>query len=536
MLRSWSLIVSLLVAVGLAGPVQAQGFPSKNLTVVVSIGAGTGMDIVARLYAEKLAAVLGKPVVVENKPGAATMLAATQVAQSPPDGHTLVVLTSSALAINQWLYKQINYNPDADFTPISLYVKSPLILVVNPDLPIKSVPEFIAHAKKASPPMSYVSVGAGGFQHITMEFAKQRFGFEANHVPYRNTGQSVADLIAGHVNTGFVEAGASIPAIKDGKLRALAVSSSTELPLLPGVPPFARAAGVPDFESVSCEVGYAGREDRIEGQSVVHMTGRLQDKVALVAGAGCVGPGWGNGRAIAVRFAQEDAKVFAVDKNSDAMKETLDRVAEFGGTIRQHTCDVTDSGSVKSMIDACMAAFGRVDILVNNVGGSAAGGPVELSEEAFDAQIDYNLKSVFLACKHVIPIMEKQGGGSIINLASTSGLRWTGSPQIGYATSKAAVIHLTHVVAVQYANKGIRVNTVIPGQLHTPMVEVRLAKQRTGGDVDKLLASRVKRVPVGFVGDGRDTANAALFLASDEARFVTGIEIVVDGGMIARCD
>jgi hypothetical protein len=266
------------------------------------------------------------------------------------------------------------------------------------------------------------------------------------------------------------------------------------------------------------------------------MPGRLQDKVALVTGAGCVGPGWGNGRATAVLFAQEGAKLFAADKNLDAMKETLERVAEFGGAIRTHACDVTDGSAVQSMIDACVAAFGRIDVLVNNVGGSAAGGPVELSEEAFDAQLDYNLKSVFLTCKHVLPIMEKQGGGAIVNLASTSGLRWTGSAQVGYATSKAAVMQFSRVVAVQYANKGIRVNTVVPGQLHTPMVEARLAKQRTGGDVEKLLQSRVARIPLGFMGDGRDTAYAALFLASDEARFVTGTEIVVDGGMVARCD
>lgn len=266
------------------------------------------------------------------------------------------------------------------------------------------------------------------------------------------------------------------------------------------------------------------------------MTGRLQDKVALVTGAGCVGPGWGNGRATAVRFAQEGAKIFAVDLHGDAMKETLERVADFGGTIRSHECDVTDAKSVAAMVEACMAAFGRIDILVNNVGGSAAGGPVELSEEGFDRQLDYNLKSVFLTCKHVIPIMERQGGGAIVNLASTSGLRWTGSAQIGYATSKAAVIQFGKVVAVQYANKGIRVNTVVPGQLHTPMVEVRLAGQRAGGDVEKLLQSRVARIPLGFMGDGRDTANAALFLASDEARFVTGTEIIVDGGMVARCD
>jgi len=262
----------------------------------------------------------------------------------------------------------------------------------------------------------------------------------------------------------------------------------------------------------------------------------LQDKVALVTGAGCIGPGWGNGRATAVLFAREGAKVFAVDRSSAAMKETLDRVTEFGGAIKTHECDVTDNAAVKAMIEACFAAFGRIDVLVNNVGGSAAGGPVELSEEAWDAQIDSNLKSVFLTCKHVLPVMERQSGGAIVNLASTSGLRWTGSPQVGYAASKAGVIQLSRVVAVQYANKGIRVNTVVPGQLHTPMVEARLATQRAGGDVEKLLKSRVERIPQGFMGDGRDTANAALFLASDEARFVTGTEIIVDGGMVARCD
>ena len=199
-------------------------------------------------------------------------------------------------------------------------------------------------------------------------------------------------------------------------------------------------------------------------------------------------------------------------------------------------CDVMDAESVRAMVEACMTAYGRIDILVNNVGGSAAGGPVELSEEAWDAQIAFNLKSVFLTCKHVLPIMERQGGGAIVNLASTSGLRWTGAAQVGYASTKAGVIQLTRVVAVQYAKKGIRANTVIPGQMHTPMVEVRLAKQRAGGDVDALLKQRVARIPLGFMGDGRDTANAALYLASDEARFVTGTEIIVDGGMSARCD
>ena len=247
-------IIALLAVLGLQAPAQAQ-YPQRNITIVLPLGAGSGMDVVVRLYAEKLAAVLGKAVIVENKPGAATMLAAQTVATAPPDGHTLVVLTSGALSINQWLYKQLAYSPENDFVPICLYVKSPLILVVNPtNVPVKTVPEFIAYAKKANPPLKYASVGAGAFQHISMEFAKQRFGFEAQHVPYRQTTQSVTDLVAGHIDTGFVEAGASLGVIKEGKLRALAVSSTTPLPLLPEVPPFSVASGAADFEAVSWHV------------------------------------------------------------------------------------------------------------------------------------------------------------------------------------------------------------------------------------------------------------------------------------------
>jgi NAD(P)-dependent dehydrogenase (short-subunit alcohol dehydrogenase family) len=266
------------------------------------------------------------------------------------------------------------------------------------------------------------------------------------------------------------------------------------------------------------------------------MAGRLQDKVAIITGAGCVGPGWGNGRAAAVMFAREGAKIFAVDKNAAAMEETVAHIGECGGTVVTALCDVTAGASVAAMVKAAREKFGRIDILVNNVGGSAPGGPAEMSEEVWDGQVAFNLRSVFLTCKHVIPIMQGQGGGAIVNTASTSGIRFTGSPQVGYAATKAGVIQLTRVVAVQYAPHGIRANTVVPGQMHTPMVEARLAKQRTGGDVESLLASRVARIPLGFMGDGRDTAAAALFLASDEARFVTGTEIVVDGGMSARCD
>ena len=273
------------------------------------------------------------------------------------------------------------------------------------------------------------------------------------------------------------------------------------------------------------------------GQGGKIMSGRLQDSIAIVTGAGCVGPGWGNGRATAVRFAEEGAKIFAVDRDLDSVAETVERVKAAGGEIvtasmrrhrqclgRRHGDGLRRSASAASTCWSTMSA------------ARPHGGPVEMAEEVWDAQVDFNLKSVFLTCKHVLPVMEKQKSGAIVNVASTSGIRFTGAFQVGYAATKAGVIQLSRVVAVQYAAKGIRVNTVVPGQLHTPMVEARLAKQRAGGDVEALLAQRLERIPAGFMGDGRDTANAALFLASDEARFVTGTEIVVDGGMTVRCD
>ncbi|WP_018906891.1 SDR family NAD(P)-dependent oxidoreductase [Variovorax paradoxus] len=266
------------------------------------------------------------------------------------------------------------------------------------------------------------------------------------------------------------------------------------------------------------------------------MSPRFENKVAIVTGAGCVGAGWGNGRAIAVRLAEEGARVLAVDRDRDRLEETLELAGAARASITPWLCDVTRSESVAAMAAACLDTYGTIDILVNNVGGSAAGGPVELAEETWNLQVDVNLKSVFLTCKHVLPTMLAKGAGSIVNISSTSGLRWTGSAQVAYAATKAGVIQMSRVMAVQHAPQGVRVNSVVPGQLHTPMVETRLAMQRAGGNVDALLAQRQKRIPLGFMGDGRDTASAVLFLASDEARFITGTELIVDGGMTARCD
>jgi tripartite-type tricarboxylate transporter receptor subunit TctC len=266
-----------------------QAYPTKSVTIVVPLAAGTGMDSITRIYAEKLSQTLGKPVVVDNRPGAATMLGTAAVASSPPDGHTLLVATSSAMAINPTLYKQISYDPNNDFVPISFYVKSPFILIVNPDLPVRSVPELIKFAKERPTPLTFSSPGAGVLQHLSIEFMKQRFGLQMTHVPYRSTPQSISDIVAGHVHLGFAEAGASLPLIKDGKLRALAVSASSRLPLLPDVPPFSEAAAAPDYEAVSWHILFAPAKtpkeivERLHKEMKTIMADKdMQQKIAAV--------------------------------------------------------------------------------------------------------------------------------------------------------------------------------------------------------------------------------------------------------------
>jgi tripartite-type tricarboxylate transporter receptor subunit TctC len=281
-------LAAAIVALGVQAPARAQSYPSQAVTIVVPLAAGSGMDTVTRLYAEKLSQALGKPVIVENKPGAATTQAANHVATAPADGHTLVVLTSIALSINPTLYKQLSYDPQ-DFVPIALYVKSPFILVVDPARPAKNVADFINLAKGSSPPLTYASIGTGSVQHMSMEFAKQRFGFEATHVPYRAVTQSVTDLMGGQVAASFLEAGLSIPLIKEGQLRALAVSSSQRLPLLPEVPPFAEATGATDYEGVSWHMLLAPAKtlqpivDRLHAEMKrIMLDPEMRDKIAAL--------------------------------------------------------------------------------------------------------------------------------------------------------------------------------------------------------------------------------------------------------------
>lgn len=268
---------------------------------------------------------------------------------------------------------------------------------------------------------------------------------------------------------------------------------------------------------------------------------RLKAKVALVMGAGSSGPGWGNGKATAFRFAEEGAVVIAADYNLKAAEETADLITKAGGRAEAYACDVTKSGEIADLVGKVLKAHGRIDVLDNNVGIAEVGGVVDLPETEWDRVFAVNVKSAFLAMKHVIPVMEQQfqaegQGGSIINISSIASVRYTGVAYSSYYASKAAINHLTRTTAVQYAPMRIRVNAILPGLMKTPMVEksAGLAKSYSGGDIEAMWRARDAQVPMGHMGDAFDVANAALFLASDESRYITGLELLVDGGITLK--
>ncbi len=260
------------------------------------------------------------------------------------------------------------------------------------------------------------------------------------------------------------------------------------------------------------------------------MGDRLKGKVAIVTGAGTVLAGLGNGKATAIIFAREGARVMAVDYNLEAAEETKRVIDEEGGECITFKADVSRADECRSMIETCVKTFGRVDIVHNNVGIGQWGGPVETTEETWDKVMTVNVKSMFLTCKYVIPYMEKQGSGTIINIASVGAIRST-LPNIAYAASKAAVVGLTRDVAIQYAEKGIRVNVILPGLMKTPQAEYYNKDAWAGGDIDEMWRRRDSMVPMKRQGQGWDTAGAALFLASDDSQYITGQTIIVDGGI-----
>lgn len=265
------------------------------------------------------------------------------------------------------------------------------------------------------------------------------------------------------------------------------------------------------------------------------MGDRLRGKAAVVVGAGQQpGETLGNGRAIALRFAAEGAAVFCVDSDRDRADETAALIAKAGGAAFAHVADATKDQDCALMAEAALARLGRVDILVNNVGIGAAGdGPLHLVEErAWDRVMTANLKSCFLATKHVLPAMRARKSGAIVNIASLAAI--AGATQLAYEVSKAGMSRLTLHVALGNAKHGVRCNAILLGLIDTPMAVGGIAAA-SGRSLEEVRAERNARVPLaGGMGGAEDTANAALFLASDEARFITGALLPVDGGMSAR--
>jgi NAD(P)-dependent dehydrogenase (short-subunit alcohol dehydrogenase family) len=259
---------------------------------------------------------------------------------------------------------------------------------------------------------------------------------------------------------------------------------------------------------------------------------RLTNKVAVVFGGGSVGAGWGNGKATAVAFAREAATVVAIDLNQKAAEETADIIDNEGGNVIALSADVTQSAAVENLVSTVIEKFGRTDILHNNVGLGRIGGPLELSEAEWHKAIDVNLTSIFITCKATLPWMLCQRSGIIINISSIAAIRYTGYDYISYYAAKAAVNQFTVGLALQYAGDGIRVNAIMPGMMDTPHIYQDVLTQYSS--IEEMQKARNAVRPMGRMGTARDIANAAVFLASDESSYITGVCIPVDGGLTCR--
>jgi NAD(P)-dependent dehydrogenase (short-subunit alcohol dehydrogenase family) len=261
------------------------------------------------------------------------------------------------------------------------------------------------------------------------------------------------------------------------------------------------------------------------------MGARLQGKTVIVTGAGTQGDAIGNGRACALLYAREGASVVAADIDIDAARATADLIRREGGQCQPFCADVSCADDCRALVDFCVATFGKVDVLHNNVGITNSGGPVEYAEEQWDRMMNVNAKSMFLMCKYVLPHMERQAAGSIVNIGSINSERALPFPKFAYAASKAAMIAMSREIAIQYAPKGIRSNVVLVGLIRSPIVE-RNNVALYGGDVEEMWCKRNAMSPSGKQGEVWDVAHASLFFASDESKYVSGTVLPVDGGLI----
>ncbi|MBN8996610.1 MAG: SDR family oxidoreductase [Rhizobiales bacterium] len=258
------------------------------------------------------------------------------------------------------------------------------------------------------------------------------------------------------------------------------------------------------------------------------MANRLANKVVLVFGAGSSGPGWGNGKAAAVLYAREGAAVVAVDIARGAAEETVEIIRSEGGTGAATTADITSEIDVEAAVAFALERFGRIDILHNNVGMTEMAELDQVSLDSWHRGIDLNLTGAFLACRAVVPRMKAAGGGAIVNVSSLASMQVNNYPYYPYLTAKAGLNHFTRAIAVRHAPDGIRANAVLPGVIDTPLVRNQIAGRFK--DEAEMLKARNAASPMGRMGTAWDVAHAALFLASDEAGYITGVCLPVDGG------
>ena len=258
----------------------------------------------------------------------------------------------------------------------------------------------------------------------------------------------------------------------------------------------------------------------------------LDGKTAIVTGCGSEGEGWGNGRAIATLLARQGARVIGTDLNYKAAKNTQDFILKENNKCEIHEVNMSNKKDVESFFKNVTKQNEKINILVNNVGRSEPGDPEVMDYDVWREQFSTNLDTAFFAIKQIIPTMKKIGGGSIVNISSVAGMRYVGKPQVGYSASKAALMQMTKTTAIIHAENKIRLNCVVPGLMHTPLVE-RLANKYADGKYEEFVKTRNNQVPMKKMGSSFDVAHAVLFLASDEAKYITGTEIVVDGGLTA---